>query len=161
MTNFCRLVVVALMLCGLSTSCAAGEIPPEYKNFFSLPASQERREFRKYPLEKQIDIHLIAATYFRPPKFGFSYDIAAQGKEAIPALLSRLKAGSSEAYRGPVIYVFRVMVKFYYDFRDETEITDTLKTVVSSMKDPFYREESERLLKEILSEPKKEGARVP
>ena len=161
MTNACRLVMVALMLCGLSISCGAGEIPPEYKNFFSLSGSQERIEFRKYPLEKQIDIHLVAATYFRPPKFGFSYDIAAQGKEAIPVLLSRLKADSSEAYRGPIIYVFRVMVKFYYDFRDEKEVMDTLKTVVSSMKDQFYREESERLLKEILSEPKKEGAHVP
>ena len=153
--------MVALMLCGLNTSCGAGEIPPEYKNFFSVPASQERREFREYPLEKQIDIHLIAATYFRPPKFGFSYDIAARGNEAIPALLSRLKADSSEAYRGPIIYVFRVMVKFHYDFRDEKEVMDTLKAVVSSMKDQFYREESERLLKEILSEPKKEGAPVP
>lgn len=99
MTNSCRLVMVALMLCGLNISCGAEEIPPEYKNFFSLPASQERGEFRKYPLEKQIDIHLTAATYFRPPKFGFSYDIAARGQEAIPALLSRLKTDSAEAHR--------------------------------------------------------------
>lgn len=53
------------------------------------------------------------------------------------------------------------MVKFNYDFRDEKEVMDTLKTVVSSMKDQFYREENERLLKEILSEPKKEGAHIP
>lgn len=156
-----RFLTVALVLFGVSAGCGAGEIPSEYKSFFALPATQERKEFHKYSLEKQIDIHLIAATYFRPPNYGFSYDIAARGKEAIPPLLTRLKADSEEAHREAIIYVFRDMAKFHYDFRNEKDTVEALKEFVNSMKGPFYREESERLLKEILSAPKKSDTSLP
>ena len=45
--------------------------------------------------------------------------------------------------------------------RDDKDTMDVLKQVVGSMKGSFSEAESERLLKEILSEPKKEGTRVP
>lgn len=156
-----RLLTVALVFFGLSAGCGAGEIPPEYKSFFALPANQQRKELRKYPLEKKIDIHLIGATKFRPPDYGFSYDIAAQGKAAIPALLNRLKTDSDEARREALIYVFKDMVKFHYDFRNEKDTMNALKQVVSSMKEPFYREESGRLLQDILSAPKRDSGSQP
>ena len=158
-----KLLTILSLLFWPTIGCGAGEIPPEHQSFFALPSTQQHKALSKQTLENQIDIYVLAVTKFRPADYGlgFSDHIAAHGKVAIPMLTARLRTDPNEANRWALIHVFRDMVKFHYDFRDEKDTVQVLKEVVSSMKGPFYREESERLLKEILSEPKKEGARVP
>lgn len=158
-----KLLTITLLLFWPNAGCGAGEIPPEHQSFFALASTQQHKVLSKQPLEKQIDIYVLAVTKFRPADYGlgFSDDIATHGKVAIPVLTARLRTDPNEASRWALIHVFRDMVKFHYDFRNEKDMVEVLKEVVSSMKGAFYREESERLLKEILSEPKKEGARVP
>lgn len=76
----------------------------------------------------------------------------------MPILLDRFKTAPKDSHKQALLHVFRDMVKFHHDFRDDKDTMDVLKQVVGSMQGSFSEKESERLLKEILSEPKKEGA---
>ncbi len=158
-----RLLVAVFACLSLAVGCGAGEVPAEYQGFFALPSAQQHRELAKEPLEKQIDIYVFAVENFRPSAygFGFSDDIAANGEVAVPVLVARLRSDPNESHRWALIHVFRDMVKFYYDFRDERETVQVLTEVVGSMKGPFYRKDSENLLSEIVSMPEKVAPHRP
>lgn len=161
--TFARMFIAFFVLLSMSAGCGAGEIPKEHQSFFSLPATQQHKELAKYPLERQVDIYVFAVTWFRPSAYGlgFSDDIAKHGQAVVPILLDRFKTAPKDSHKQAILHVFRDMVKFHHDFRDDKDTMDVLKQVVGSMKGSFSEEESERLLKEILTEPKKERARVP
>ncbi len=141
----------------MAAGCGANELPSEYQWFFALPSAQQHRALAKEPMEKQIDIYLFAIENFQPSAygFGFSDDIAANGSAAVPLLIARLRRDQNESHQWALIQVFRDMVKFHHDFRNEKDTLQVLTAVVGSMKGPFYRKDSQNLLNEILSMPEK------
>jgi hypothetical protein len=158
-----RLLVAVLACFSLAVGCGAGEVPAEYQGFFVLPSSQQHSVLAKEPLEKQIDIYVFAVENFRPSAygFGFSDDIAANGRGAVPVLIARLRSDPNESHRWALIHVFRDMVKFHYDFRNETDAVQVLTEVVGSMKGSFYRKDSENLLNEVVSMPERVAPQQP
>lgn len=152
-----RLLVAVLACFSLAVGCGAGEVPAQYQGFFALPSAQQHSALAKEPLEKQIDIYVFAVDNFRPSAygFGFSDDIAANGRRAVPVLIARLRSDLNESHRWALIHVFRDMVKFHYDFRNDKDTVQVLTEVVGSMKGSFYRKDSENLLNEVANLPEK------
>ncbi|MDA2925560.1 hypothetical protein MYX65_13085 [Acidobacteria bacterium AH-259-L09] len=147
-----------VLLAGIS---CMGEIPSEYRAFFDLPLSQQHRAIHDYPLDKQLDIYLIAVTRIHPPDYAFADDIASSGKKATPILVKRLKGEQDESIQQKIIYIFEVMARCHnfnvqhdlyldYDVGNDKDVITLVKQVVSLMEGPFYKERSERSLKVIL-----------
>jgi hypothetical protein len=134
------------MQCGSDT-------PPEYRKLFRLPTDQQQlEEFKKYPLEQQIEIYLYAMQR-EPPSTQFARFLASNGKKVIPLLLKRLKEEKRDDVKVDLIRVLADMHTDHCSLKDEKEVIETISVVISGMRDPLYKEWSERELKKILEQP--------
>jgi len=135
--------VVTLASCQLKT-------PPEYREFLRLPPDQQRERMRTSPIDKQIDYYLAGTTYVHPPLLGLRDVIASRGKEAIPALMKRLKEEKKDYHKMDLMLVFSSMHLFYYDLRGETEVIELLKEVAANMETPEDKARAEEMVKDIV-----------
>jgi hypothetical protein len=145
------LLLALIALVNVMDSCSS-DTPPEYSRLFRLTKEQQAEEMRKYSVEKQIDV-FVHATYTEPPSTQFVGFLASNGKSAIPFLIKRLKASDYDREKYYFIRVFREMHSDYYDLKDEGEVLETLKTIISGMRDKSYKMLSEDDLESILGEP--------
>jgi hypothetical protein len=144
-----RLLLLLLICAGVWQQCG-NETPTEYRKLFRLPVEQQAKEFKKYPLETQLDIYLHAMQGVEPPATQFAEFLASNGKQVIPLLLNRLKAEERDKFRYYFISVFDEMHESYFNLKDEKEVVETIRTTISKMKDPDYLELCEIFLKKIL-----------
>lgn len=127
--------------------------PPEYRRLFRLPRKQQAEEFKKYPLEQQVDIYIYAIQGAEPPATQFGDFLASNGKKVIPLVLKRLKEEKSDRVRLYLIEVLYSMHTEYCRLKDEKEVVETIRAVISDMKDATYKRLCELSLKAILEQP--------
>jgi hypothetical protein len=126
--------------------------PPEYARIFDLPLDQQAEEYRKLPLDKQVDMYLYAMQR-EPPSTRYVDLLASNGTSVIPHLLERLNQEEGDYAKTVLIRVFRNMHEKFLDLRNDKELMETLKNEVSRIRDSEWRAESEQYLKEILEQP--------
>lgn len=124
-------------------------IPAEYRVFLELPISEQHKVMRDLPIDKRIDYYLAGMTYVAPPEISLADDIAQEGKQALPALMKKLRDSKSESDQDHIIYVFRVMHARYYKLNGEIDALHLLRETVDSMKDPGHKENGEITLRFI------------
>src|SRR5438128_8005098 len=96
-TNIASVLLLLTIGMGAQTKCGYHP-PPEYKRIFGLPSDQQKEEFRKLPLDKQVEMYRYAM-YREPPDLKYSDFLASNGKEAIPYLLQRLREEESDYFK--------------------------------------------------------------
>lgn len=147
-----------LLLAFVFTICFGGQsrcgyhAPPEYRRVFDLPRDQQKDEFKKLTLDKQIEMYRYAM-FQEPPDLAYSDFLASNGKEAIQHLLRHLQEEESDYFRARLIRVFRDMHKEYYNLSNEREVKIQLQNQSAKITDALWRKESERYIQIILNEP--------
>lgn len=142
------LVSTTALVIAFSPTASCESTPPEYAEFFALPADVQSARVKKFPIDKQIDYHLARLRYIQPPS-GFDDIIASEGKEAVPHLVKRLQEEKLEYQQVNILYLLRYMHRFYYNLHDEPEVIGQLKEVASKIKSPEHRANAEEIIKDI------------
>jgi hypothetical protein len=137
---------VLLLCCFLSAGC---QYPQDYVDLMNLPPEERRLEFRKLPIEKQVEFYLIRASHSHPSDLSFADDIAARGEDAIPYLLERLEKEPEDYRKEHIMWIFQQIHVNAIDLRNRKEVIDALERVVEKMKDPFWKESSQTTLQFI------------
>jgi hypothetical protein len=146
------LVLLAGVVCSFGPGKCGYHPPPEYRRIFDLPSDQQEEEFKKFPLDKQVDMYRYAMSR-EPPDMKYVDFLASNGKWAIPYLLGRLQGEESDYFKSDLILVFRTMHQEYYNLRNESEVIQRLRQESARIRDSFWREESEKYIKAIVEEP--------
>ena len=149
--KFALLLSILSLGPGLQGTCGY-HAPPEYNRIFELPSDQQRVEFRKLPLDKQLDMFRYAI-FREPPSIQYVNFLASDGREVLPQLLQRLREEKNDYAKAMLIRVFREMHEEYYNLRSEDDIIDILKRESGTIRDSTWREESEKYIKSILERP--------
>lgn len=147
-------VVVLLITCGW-TQCG-GNTPSEYQKLFDLPESQQEEQFKRFPLEKQVDIYRYAM-YREPPATRYATYLASNGKKVLPYLLRRLEAEKSDIAKTDLIYAFKEIHERHYSLKNEPDTVESLRRIVAAMKDEYWRRQSMQYLKTIDESPGFDG----
>lgn len=142
----------ALVIC-LGMLASRCQQPPEYTKLLELPEDQRHAEFKKMPIEKQIDIYLLSMTR-EPPDLGFEDALASQGRTVIPPLLERLRKEPEEYRQSDLIYVFEVMNRKYLSLKEEKDVITSIENVVARMNHPTWKGRSKKALDIIRGETK-------
>jgi len=148
MSKIAFLSLVFITYLGGQTSCGY-HAPPEYKKIFDLPRDQQEVEFKKLPMDKQVDMYLYAM-YREPPDTKYVDYLASNGKEVIPSLLQRLEGEKRDSAKAMLIDVFQTMNEEYYSLKNEVELIRKLRVESAKIKDAFWRGESEKSIEDIL-----------
>jgi hypothetical protein len=106
-------------------------------------------EFRKLPIEKQVEFYLIRATNSHPQDRRFANDIAARGEESLPYLLERLEKEPEDYRRNHIIWIFQQIHVITIDLRNRKDVIGALERAVDKMKDPYSKERSDATLQFI------------
>jgi hypothetical protein len=137
---------VLLLGCFLLAGC---QYPQDYVDLMNLPPEKRHLEFRKLPIEKQVEFYLIRATNSHPWDRSFADDIAARGEDALPYLLERLEKEPEDHRRADIIWIFRQIHVDTIDLRNRKEVIDALERAVEKMKDLYWKESSQAPLEFI------------
>jgi hypothetical protein len=87
--------------------------------------------------------------HLHPPDLELSAALASNGKPILPILLDRLKKEKKEYLQHQLIYVLEIM-DTTNSLDAEPEAIATVKETIVSMKEPFWKERSEKSLNAIL-----------
>lgn len=145
-------VLTALLaaLCVSSSGC--NYRPDDYVQFRKLPVETQNAEFKRLPVDKQIDYYLYNRSHDLPA-MPFDEAIASQGEAILPDLLRRLKAEPADHRRTDLISLFRTMHRNYLPLNENKEVITTLEQVIGQMKDPDWKEMSQKSLATIKADP--------
>lgn len=94
-----RLTMLALISCCLMTGCfPSSEIThPEYKMLREMSDREQKYlVFSKYPLEKQLEIHLVATSQTHPPDLSFVIALTMYREKMFPVLISQIELDKKE-----------------------------------------------------------------
>ena len=138
--------VVLLVTCGW-TGCGT-DTPAEYRNLFYLPQQQQEERFKQYPLEKQVEIYTYAM-YVEPPLTRYATYLGSNGKKVLPFLLRQLEAEKSDTGKAHLIFAFEEIHERHYSLKNEPETVESLRRVISTMKDEYRRNQCMQYLKTI------------
>lgn len=141
-----RLLLIPILIsAGCISSCGV-EMSQDCKAFFfDLTTQQQVNEFRKYPVEQQLELYLCGMR-IEPPQIGFAWYIADHGEKVIPFLVDRLRQENDESKRRDIIYIFEAMARGG-DLEGRQDIVEIIQQVISTMKGS--KEESEQMLARI------------
>lgn len=131
---------VLLLACSMLIGC---QYPQDYVDLMNLPPEERHPEFRKLPIEKQVDFYLIRAANSHPWDKSFADDIAVRGEDAIPYLLERLEKEPEDRRRDNIVWIFRQIHVNTIDLRNRKEVIGALEKTVEKMKDPYWKESSQ------------------
>ena len=84
---------------------------------------------------------------------GFDEDIASEGKQALPILLTLLRNEPEEYRQSDLIWVVEVMHREFVPLNENKEVIETVSKVVSRMKDPAWQRISQKSLQVIRAKP--------
>jgi hypothetical protein len=133
------------------SNCSASR---EFMEFYKLPNDQQEEQFRKFPIQKQIDFH-IQAMSLEPPEMKFAQLIANRGESVISPVLARLKTDRHDRRLLDYMLIFKDFCRERSCIRDYPKLIDELQTETPKIEDPFWREKAESDLEII------KGAPVP
>lgn len=142
---------VVLLITSGWTHCGSST-PPEYRNLFDLPESQQEEKFKQFPLEKQVDIYTYAM-YGEPPQTRYATYLGSNGKKVLPYLLRRLEAEKSDTAKAHLLYAFKEIHERHYSLKNEPDMVETLRRIVTAMKDEYRRRQCTEYLKTIEESP--------
>jgi hypothetical protein len=155
-------VVKSFIIIGVAALLAFQECknatPPEYQRLFRLPIDQQEAEFKKYPLEQQIDIYIEAMQGVEPPATQFGEFLASNGRKVIPLMLQRLKAEENDRHKYCLIASFEQMDSEFCSLKADKDVIPAIRQAISGIKDSGYKEMSEMSLNAIQNLP---GAKSP
>jgi hypothetical protein len=146
--NRYRATYLSVLLLGFSL-LAGCQYPQDYVDLMNLPPEERHLEFRKLPIEKQVDFYLIRASNSHPWDKSFADDIAVRGENAIPYLLERLEKEPEDRRRDDIVWIFRQIYVNTIDLRNRKEVIDALESAAEKMKDPYWKESSQATLEFI------------
>ncbi|HEX2203454.1 MAG TPA: hypothetical protein VHG91_09165 [Longimicrobium sp.] len=130
-----RAAWVALVL--LLAACRQGP-PARYAELFALPLDEQPAAMRRFPLADQVEIYLWATVRQAPARLSLAEPIAARGREAVPALLARLRTAEGwEVAR--LLYVFEVMACRHPEVRADRALLAELEASVPRASTPAAR----------------------
>src|SRR6185369_13814958 len=96
----CSATRALLIAAAISTSMAISCRPPEkYARFVELPSAQAESEFRRLPVEEQLDAYLFLSTRIEPPKRGYADLVAERGRTVVPIVLNRIFQATDDKTR--------------------------------------------------------------
>jgi len=142
-----RFITVSILFVLALNAC--NRVPAEYRRFLNLPLSKQHDALKRLPFDKRIDYYLAAMRYNEPPGVGLADDVAMEGKQALPALLNRLREEKDEQTQVRIIRVFEFMHARYYKLRGETEVVELVKRTTDNMKNSSCKAHGEAALKFI------------
>lgn len=132
--------IYCLLILLLSSALFVGcEFPPDYVQLMKLPNKERHEEFRKLPLEKQVDFYLLRVSFSHPPDSSFAEDIAIRGEDALPYLLERLQKEPEDFRKEHIILVFREIHLNTVDLRYKKDVLSNLEGAVEQMKDAEWK----------------------
>ena len=132
------LLSLAFFFVAIAQACYPG--PPEkYVAFFSLPAKQRPVALRKFSIPDQIEIYLYATTHIIEAQGGLEYALAANGRAAIPDLLSRLRKTSDAREIERLFEVFHIMACEYPELQGDEVLVRQLHAIADSVRDDRRR----------------------
>jgi hypothetical protein len=143
-----RATYLSLLLLGCSLF-AGCQYPQDYVDLVNLPSQERHLEFRKLPIEKQVEFYLIRASNSHPADRSFADDIAVRGEDVLPYLLERLEKEPEDYRRNHIIWIFRQIHVNTIDLRNRKEVIDALERAVEKMKGPSFKERSQATLEFI------------
>jgi hypothetical protein len=139
------LLLLSLLSFGFLTKCGA---PPEYAQLLKLPREQQLCEFKKLPVDKQIEFYLYSRTG-EPPRPDFDYALASEGAKVIPTLLQRLRSEPAEYRQVDMILLFELMNREYIDLKNDKVVIGGIEEVVAKMKDSSWKGMAQKSLTAI------------
>jgi len=142
-------LLISLSILSVLTMSKCG-LPPEFADFRGLTPEQEHKKFKTLPIDKKVDFHLVKMR-FHPPVQSFAYDIADEGEKNLPYLLECLERERDDMRKHDIIVIFKAIQRISVDVRREDDIMSRLQTVVDQMREPIWKEMSERALQDIKS----------
>lgn len=140
------LLLLSLLSCGFSGGC--NNYPPDYVRLLELPRHQQPCEFRKLPVDKQIEFYLYSSSG-EPPRPEFDDPLASQGRAVVPQILQRLRNEPRERRQLDLILLFEQMNRGYVDLKNDKEVIDTIEEVVAKMKDADWKRMAQKSLTAI------------
>lgn len=107
---------------------------------------------RQYSLDDQYRIFRYGNDRFEPPLTGFAKPIAERGQTAVPFLLEKLNPQADDITVRDVLSLFEAMGSMKsYDVKSDAHVMDTLRSRVSTMKDPGWKAVCSKILGRIES----------
>jgi hypothetical protein len=139
------LLIFVLISAGCISSCGVKMSQDCKAFFFDLTTAQQEKEFRTYPIEKQLELYLCGM-HIEPPQIGFAWYIADNGEKIVPFLVERLRSERDEFKQTNIIYIFEAMAAKGH-LKGRQDIVDIIQQVISAMKG--HKEESGEMLARI------------
>jgi len=151
-------LVVLVAILKLGWGCHA---PPEYRRIYFLPYEQGRDEFKKLPIDKQVDMCGYATYCLEPPSGQYACVLASEGDMAVPYLLAQLEAEHTKFPKLLYLNVFLTMHRQYYNLQSEPGLLERLKRGIAAISSKNERADAEEILRKIEADPGVEAQRVP
>ena len=144
-----KTVILFVSVIFLGAQCN-NHTPSEYDRIFNLPREQEREEFNKLPLDKQVDMYLVAMAG-EPPNTIYISFLVSNGKAVMPHMLKRLEEEKEDYAKSDLVLAFRDMHRNIYNLHDESEVIFKLRQATQTIKHPFWKEKSKEYIEEIIN----------
>ena len=129
----------------MSSQCG---LPTEFADFRGLTDEEKHEKFKKLPLEKQVDFHLVMMGY-HPPDMGYAFDIAAEGEKTLPYLIERLEKEKEDYRKNDILFIFEALQIKSVDLRKKEEVLAALRQVIDKMDNPSQKKIAENSLQSI------------
>lgn len=145
-------LLTSLLLAFCVSTASCNRRPDDYVQFRKLPLETQNAEFKRLPIDKQIDYYL----YNRGrdlPTMTFDDAIASQGEAVLPDLLRRLKAEPAEYRQCDLMSLFVKMHRNYVPLNEKRQVINTLELVVARMKDRDWKDMSQKSLELVKASP--------
>ena len=146
-TSPISLILIATLAL-FTTGCA--HLSDDTTRFFDQDVERQHEEFRTLPIERQYELYRAGILAWHPPHTRFAVDLASRGEEVVPFLLTKLEEERWDHMKERIILVLRVMTRIYgVELHKDDAVMLTLEDTVTSMVDPFYRQQSAYSLRQI------------
>jgi hypothetical protein len=139
---------MSLVCCILLGGCANHRFEREF--FFKNPAATRMDRLRQFSLDDQYRLFRYGNDRFEPPLTGLVKPIAERGQNAVPFLLEKLNSHADDITVRDVLSLFETMGSIKsYDVKSDALVMDTLRSRVSTMKDPGWKAVCSKMLGRI------------
>jgi hypothetical protein len=118
--------------------------------FYKLPLRQRIDAFPTYGFEDEYAIYLYGSQAREPPAIYLAKPFAAQGGKVVAPLSLRLGETKNDSTIRDVVLVFSEMNRQHsYNIADDAKLMQLLRSAVSRMKNPGWKQISEKELASI------------
>lgn len=140
------IIAVSTLLLGSCYGCPSPRAL-QCEWFFEMPKEQRDREFRTYPLEKQLEIYDCGMSW-EPPYLEYADLIAEGGEKNIPILLEKLKGKDTSIFQRDITRIFAAMAEQGH-LNGRQDVVQQIERVVAAMDSTWDKEFGEMHLSTI------------